>query len=122
MVLIYNLNPTKEAKLKLLCRRLNIETRTVEKHEYGCRLGYLLGISEDGQTREGEDFEAEMLYISGIQGGMLSLFIDKLRRERLIIPLKAIQTPTNVEFTSFELYRELQAEREAIAKNMTAHK
>ena len=122
VVLIYNLSDAKNAKLKMLCRKLNIEVRTVEKAEYGHKLGYLLGISEDSSSQNGEDFDGEMLYISGLVGGMLNLFIDQLRRNKIIIPLKAVQTPTNSGFTSYELYRELSAEREAIAKGMNAHK
>ncbi len=122
VVLIYNLSDAKNAKLKMLCRKLNIEARTVEKAEYGHKLGYLLGISDNSSSQNGEDFDGEMLYISGLVGGMLNLFIDQLRRNKIIIPLKAVQTPTNSWFTSYELYRELNAEREAITKGMNAHK
>lgn len=120
-VLIYNLTPERDAKLKMLCRKFGIGSRSVDKSEYGYSLGYLLGITEDDAVKDGEDFDEEMLYIAGIRGGMLNLFIDQLRRQKLIIPLKAIQTDTNVGFTSRELYRELSAEREAIAKGRTQH-
>ena len=119
-VLIYNLSPQQDAKLKMLCRKMNIGSRTVEKSEYGKKLGFLLGLSEDGSDAAGEDFDDPMLYLSGL-GGMLNLFLDQLRRNRLVIPLKAVQTDTNVRFTSFELYKELCAEREAIARGMNAH-
>ena len=119
-VLIYNLSPQQDAKLKMLCRKMNIGSRTVEKSEYGKKLGFLLGLSEDGSDAAGEDFDDPMLYLSGL-GGMLNIFLDQLRRNRLIIPLKAVQTDTNVRFTSFELYKELCAEREAIARGMNAH-
>ncbi len=121
MVLIYNLNPAKDAKLKMLCRKLNIGSRTVDKSEYGYKLGYLTGVSDDSQTKDGDDFDDEMLYISDLRGGMLNLFLDQLRRNKITVPLKAIHTPTNEGFTSYELCRELCAEREAIAKGMSAH-
>lgn len=120
-VLIYNLSPDRDAKLKMLCRKMNIGARTVEKQDYGRKLGSLLGLSQDDSVTDGEDFDGEMLYIAGLRGGMLNLFLDQLRRKKLIIPLKAIQTETNTEFCSYELYRELCAEREAIRKGMTAH-
>lgn len=115
-VLIYNLDPRKDAKLKMLCRKMNIGARSVEKDEYGVTLGCLLGLSQDESVREGGDFDDEMLYIAGLSGGMLHLFLDQLRRNKLVIPLKAVRTETNLGFTSYELYRELSAEREAIAK------
>lgn len=120
-ILTYNLAPEKDAKIKMLCRKLNISARTVEKDEYGCTLGYLLGLSQDASVREGEDFDGEMLYLAGLNGGMLQILLDQLRRKKLTVPLKAVQTPVNLGFTSYELYRELSAEREAIAKGTQAH-
>lgn len=120
-VLIYNLTPARDAKLKMLCRKFGIEARSIEKSEYGQTLGCLLGLCEDRVTGGGEDFDEEMLYIADIRGGMLNLFLDQLRRNKLIIPLKAIQTDTNIGFSSYELYRELSAEREAIAKGRQHH-
>lgn len=124
-VLIYNLNDNKNAKLKMLCRKLNIEARTVDKNEYGYKLRFLSfmeDIPDDAPKANGTDFDDEMLYLCGFSGGMLNIFLDQLRRNKLIIPLKAVQTETNSEFTTYELHRELCAERKAIAENMTAHK
>ena len=120
-ILIYNLAPEKDAKVKMLCRQFGIGTRSIEKSEYGYTLGYLAGLSQDDTVREGADFNDEMLYIIGLRGGMLNLFLDQLRRKKLIVPLKAIQTETNSTFTSYELYKELCAEREAIAKGAVQH-
>ena len=121
MVLIYNLTPQKEAKLKMLCRKMNIESRSVNKAEYGYELSLLLGLSQESFEKELTDFDDEMLYIAGLRGGMLNLFLDQLRKNKIIIPLKAIQTETNMHFSSCELYKELCAEREAIAKGMIHH-
>ncbi len=120
-ILIYNLSPQQDARLKMLCRKMNIGSRSVEKSEYGLRLGALLGLTEDHTVAEGEDFDDAMLYLCGL-GGMLNLFLDQLRRNRITVPLKAVQTDTNVGFTSYELHRELCAEREAIARGMNAHR
>ena len=120
-ILIYNLEPRKDAKLKMLCRRMNIGARSVDKSEYGSTLGHLLGLTADAGAGEIGDFDEEMLYIAGLQGGMLHLFLDQLRRNKLIIPLKAVQTDTNIGFTSCELYRELCAEREAFKNGAQFH-
>lgn len=120
-VLIYNLPPEKDAKVKMLCRKFGFDSRSIERSEFGCTIGYLLGLSHDDSVRDGEDFDEEMLYLAGINGGMLKLFLDQLRRKKLSVPLKAIQTNMNIGFTSRELYRELCAEREAIARGTTQH-
>ena len=87
-VLIYNLPPEKDAKVKMLCRKFGFDSRSIEKAEYGYTLGYLLGLSEDDSVRDGEDFEEEMLYIAELRGGMLNLFLDQLRRKKLSVPLR----------------------------------
>ena len=120
-ILIYNLPPEKDAKVKMLCRKFGFDSRTVEKSEYGYTLGFLLGSSQDKAVRDNEDFDEEMLYIADLHGGMLNLFLDQLRRKKLSVPLKAIQTEMNVGFSSTELYHELCAEREAIAKGTKQH-
>ncbi len=120
LILLYNLSGEKEAKIKLLCRKMNLGSRSVGKSEYGKPLCSLLG--EDGDMQKPyEDFSDEMLYMSGLHGGMLNLFLDQLRRQKLSVPLKAIETETNRTFTSYELFRELCAERDAIMKGTTAH-
>ena len=120
-VLIYNLSPQKAAKLQMLCRKLNLSSACVEKDSFGYTLAYLLGLSDDDTKTSGDDFDTEMIYMSGIYGGMLQLLLDQMRRNKLIIPLKAIQTEHNLGFSSYELYKELSAEREAIAQGMRRH-
>ena len=118
-VLLYNIGGEKEAKIKLLCRKMYFDCRSVEKREYGAPLSDLL--AGEGAEAPYEDFDGEMLYIAGIRGEMLNLFLDQLRRKKLSVPLKAIMTETNRGFTSAQLYRELCAEHEAIKKGLSAH-
>ena len=73
-VLIYNLDPEKDAKVKMLCRKMNIEAQTVEKSDYSMTMGALLGLTEDTARREGKDFDDEMMYLVDLRGGMLNLF------------------------------------------------
>ncbi|MBQ3416363.1 MAG: DUF3783 domain-containing protein [Ruminococcus sp.] len=121
-VLLYNIEKQKELKIKMLCHKLNIGFRTVEKEEFGYRISYLLGLSADDVREEGEDFSEEMLLLSDIGGGMLNLFLTQLIRQKTPVALKAVRTDTNMQFMSYGLYRELSAEREAIQRGVTAHK
>lgn len=120
-ILLYNLNPTKAAKLKMLCRNFFIEAVEVPREHYGKKISCLLGEGDDREDVQGEAFTEEMLYFADINGGFLSIFLDQLRRKKLTVALKAVKTDTNVNFTSYELFRELSAEREAIAQGKTAH-
>ena len=116
VVLLYNIAPAKAVKIKLLCRQFLFESREVSREDFGKKISFLLGLSEDGSAAEGSDFAGEMLYFAGINGGFLSVFLEALRRKKAPVALKAVQTDANVDFTSAELYRELCAEHEALNK------
>lgn len=107
----------------MLCRNFFIETQEVEKADFGKPIAALLGEATDeaAQAERSMDFDEEMLYFADINGGFLSILLDQLRRKKLTVALKAVKTETNVRFTSYELYRELCAEREAIQSGRTEH-
>ena len=113
-VFLYNIEKSKALKIKMLCHKLNIMTRDVNKDEYGLKLAALLGESADDTVTAGEDFDDEMLYLADFYGAMLDIFLTQLRRQKAAVALKAVKTETNAGFTSYELYRELKAERAAI--------
>ena len=62
------------------------------------------------------------MLLSDIGCGMLNLVLTQLIRQKTPVALKAVRTDTNAQFTSYGLYRELCAEREAIQRGVTAHK
>lgn len=119
-VLMYNFGGDREIRIKNLCRKLNITYREVALDEQGRRLAYLLGDTDDTADTACEPFTDEMLVFADLYG-MLDIFLAQLRRMKIVVPLKAVRTDTNVSFTSRELYDELCAERAAIARGMTAH-
>lgn len=46
-VLMYNIDDSKRLKIKLLCNKLNIRAREVEKSEFGLKISTLLGLDDD---------------------------------------------------------------------------
>ena len=120
-VLLYNIESKKEIKIKMLCHKLNIGFRSVKKEEYGYLIGYLLGMDSDDTQGTGEDFSDEMLLLSDIESGMLTLFLTLMRKQKTPVELKAVRTESNARFTSYELHRELCAENAAIKRGVTAH-
>lgn len=118
---MYNIERGKAAKLKMLCRNFFMEAREVPKEDFGRKTSDLLSGNGGGAVAEGEDFSEEMLYFADINPSFLGVFIDQMRRKKLSVALKALKTETNVDFTSFELYKELSAEHEAMSKGKTAH-
>ena len=120
-VLLFNIKAEKAAKIKMLCRKLYIETQTVNRDQYGLRMEQIIADEEARAQEPEQSFDEEMLYLADLQGGMLNILLDQLRRRGLSVSLKAVSTPTNLSFTPCELYREIAAEREAIRRGMTAH-
>ena len=120
-ILMFNIESKKAAGIKLLCSGLGIGYHEVDRTEYGKPIGVLLGIAENDGTKPDSDFDEEMLYLVDIGGDLLNALLYDLRRRKLGVGLKAVMTDTNIGFTSYELYRELSAEREAIQKGATAH-
>ena len=120
-VLMYNIESKKAAGIKLLCSTLGFEYRMIEAGDFGRPIAALLGLSDSGDNKPDSVFGDELLYLADIDGGMLDIFLFQLRKRRLTVPLKAVKTDTNVGFTSYELWRELSAERGAIQKGTVAH-
>lgn len=109
-VLMYNIEQGKRIKIKLLCRKLNIKAREVEKTEFGMKISALLGLDDDKTVKPDSDFDGEMLYLSNFYGAALNIFLNLLKKQKTPVALKAVQTESNVGFTSFELYNELREE------------
>ncbi len=120
-VLLFNIDSQKSAKIKMICHRLFIGFRDVEKDEYGLKLSELLSGSKPDIMESGVDFDEEMLYIFGLTNTELNIFLSQLRARKVPVALKAIATDTNLKFTSYELYRELSAEHEAMKNGGVAH-
>jgi hypothetical protein len=120
-ILMFNIEKSKAIKIKMLCRKFFMEATEVSKEDFGCKISYLLGITDDREGAENSVFTEEMLYFADVNGGLFSIFLDRLRRQRLSVALKAVKTETNVHFTAYELFKEISAEREAIARGESAH-
>ena len=121
MLLMYNIEKKKSIEIKNICRKLMISYKKVENSEYGCSIEYLLGLSDNAESKPGEDFSGEMLLMADFNDGFLNIFLTLLRKRKASVDLKAILTDTNRHFTSYELYKELSAERDAINNGNTYH-
>lgn len=120
-ILMFNIEKSKAIKIKMLCRKFFMEAKEVSKEDFGCTMSYLLGMSDAGGRAENSDFSEEMLYFAGFNRGIFGIFLDRLKRQKANVALKAVQTEANVHFTAYELYREISAEREAITRGTSAH-
>lgn len=121
-VLFYNLDTEKGRRIKLLCLPLKIRVRNVSPAEYGLTLEALLRgeAPEDGAGAEG--FPEEMLVMSGLTSSQMNAFLLGFRRKKIpAVALKAVATPTNLQWNARQLRDELLKEHEAMQAGKTAH-
>ena len=122
MVLLYNLNNEKGAKIRRMCLPLGLRARLVETAEYGLTLNELVEGAAPETPWAGEAFSDEMLLLVNCTGPLLDRFLQGFRRNKIPpVALKAVLTPTNGAWTSLALREELAKEREAIRQGQAAH-
>lgn len=125
MILCYNLKGTKKGrKLGMLGSFLGFRIKYVEKKEYLKSIGELTGLvnekeTTDSQISEQQDieaFEEELIVIQMEDHRMLDKLLFQMRKEKVQIPLKAIVTAQNQNWTSEALYKEIKKEHESMMK------
>lgn len=124
LILAFNITPEKQIKLRMLCALVKAQFKPVAPADYSLTLGELiLGKGAAPQSKTAADtFADEMLVIAGLSGQKFNLFLRDFKRMGIQpIPLKAMLTATNAEWTPVQLYQELCTERDAFARGESAH-
>ncbi len=113
-VLAFNVKESELAKLKTVCGGMGISLKAVDRELYGCRLGAIAdGSAEPCASPEG-DFTEPLLVMASFSRRQFDIFLK--RPEAAGVPLKAVMTEHNAEWTPLRLYGELCAEREAFRR------
>ena len=114
-VLLYNFrDPARRARIRGWLERKGIRSQDVAPTELHHSLGALLdlpGFDRETGLRLERGFDEEMLVMFGFQGTMLRDFLAFFREEGLPpVALKAMITPTNVNWSSLALHEALKEE------------
>lgn len=113
-VLLYNLNNEKGRKIRFLLVRLGMRIRVIEKEDYGKPLGVLAGMKDvtlENEDAPVEDFDDEMMVLYRFSDKRLDAFLQEMRKEGIErVDLKAVLTPTNCRWNSWQLFQEIQEE------------
>ncbi len=113
-VLLYNLNNEKGRKIRFLLVRLGMRIRVIEKEDYGKPLGVLAGmkgVTLENEDAPVEDFDDEMMVLYRFSDKRLDVLLQGMRKEGIErVDLKAILTPTNCRWNSWQLFQEIQEE------------
>ena len=122
LLLLYNLNNDKGAKIRRMCLPLGIRARLVAPEEYTLPLGELAEGAASAAPAPEDPFTDEMLLLVNCPGPLLDRFLQGFRRSKIPpVALKAVLTPTNRAWDSLSLHQELCREREAIRAGQAAH-
>ena len=122
IVLLYNVKGQPYTpQLKTILLKLGIRIKAVLPEDYGKKIGELLGITLNPSAQApavspSNLIDDEMLVMFNFTESRLNQFLGELRRAGITIPLKAIVTPHNSSWTSYELHAELSQERETFQK------
>lgn len=123
-VLLCNLTEEKRRRtVKNLLFRLGIPCREIEPAEQGLPLRAFLTPEAEPAPAEGtareRPFGEEMLIMDHLDPRQFNGLLDGMKRAGVRIPLKAVVTPHNIGWSVSRLYRELQAEHEALTAGGT---
>lgn len=118
MVLLYNMQPTDLRRLTPLLQRNGIVVRTIPKEQYAIPLNVLLGYKAPGKLLPslGVELAEPMLVMHGFSSEQVDTVLALLRESSIRVDLKAVTTPTNLAWTSLQVYAELRRERESFLK------
>lgn len=107
-------------RLAAVCKALDsvgAAHRIVEESEYKTPIGTLLQLSV--KQRKGPkpiSVTDEMMVLCGLDEDDLDRVLGALRGAGLIVPYKAVLTPTNKDWTGAQLLAELRTEHEEMQK------
>ena len=113
-VLLYNCSGPQWSKLRQVFVMQKLRMKAVEPGQYGLPLTQLLEGSDEAAGVE-EEFSDPMLVFCSLTGPKLDQLLGAMKRAKLPpIPLKAVLTPSNREWTSQQLWQELRREHQAM--------
>ncbi len=122
-ILLFNIeDKSVRNNLRNIYTSLKINVKYVEKLSYNMTLGELSGaVKMDPKKRpepyKGEELADSMIIFAGLEGQILSVAIDILKSAKKPFPYKAVMTDTTKNWTVPEVFTEIKAEHEALAKN-----
>ena len=117
-LLMYGLDGKKSSRLRLICIKLNIRAKLVPPSEFAEPVGAAAGFFPiSGEAHKAEPFPEEMLVMVEFGAKLLNSFLQELRAAHLPpIPLKAVLTPSNMEWSAYRLRDELVREHQSFQK------
>lgn len=120
-VLLYNFDGDRLPKVKRALLPLKFLLKTVSKEDFSQPIGVLAGvkgIEPVNEKYDGDGFDDEMIVMGGFTSAKIDALVRALNKNGIgKIALKAVITPTNVNWNSVELYKAVKADHDEMSKN-----
>lgn len=121
-VLLYNLEKSDKGQIMMkILGQLGIDIKIVDEKDILQPLGYLLnmdGFEATSLEISEEVIEEEMMVIHNFSDEQINLMLEIFKGAEVpFIPLKAITTPMNIEWSFHQLYQEIKKEYEMMKKS-----
>lgn len=121
-VLLYNLEKSDKGQIMMkILGQLGIDIKIVDEKDILQPLGYLLnmdGFEATSLEISEEVIEEEMMVIHNFSDEQINLMLEIFKGAEVpFIPLKAITTPMNIEWSFHQLYQEIKKEYERMKKS-----
>ena len=122
-ILMYNCSGPEFSRLRQIFAMLRLRMRPVGPERYHLTLRELANGGGEASEQAEEPIPEAMLVFCGLGDALLHQVLEVIRLAKLPpIPLKAVLTASNQEWTTWQLREELLKEREAIAAKLQEQK
>ena len=120
-ILALNLTDERQSKLRFICMKLGLLMKTVPAEDFHQPIGALCGLLPRAEGAAEASFADELLVFCHMSSMQVNRFLQTARQMRFApVALKAVLTPTNVNWTAQQLHAELREERQAILRGGAA--
>ena len=123
-VLLYNFTEeTRRKKVKAELFRMGLPSEEIPASAQNRILGDLLKAENGRPAAEppGNPFREEMIVLYELTPRQFHGFLDGLKRQGIRVPLKAVVTEHNINWSSLQLRDELMKEAEAMQQGRSIH-
>ena len=117
---LYCIDSDKAATIEKIFSPMGISVKSVVEDDYHKPLSALVfAIGKSAEPAESADtIDEPMMILHGLDRNLLDKAVTALRKNDVIIPLKAITTPTNLSWSSVKVFQNLKEEHEAFKKGL----
>ncbi len=124
LVLIYHMPQEQMQKLRQVCSGLNIAVKAMGPDTVSVPLGMAAGaedwrnplLSQTHNVKDPGPLTEPLLVIAGLEEALFDRFLAVLRREQMIIPMKAVLTANNANWNALQLAAHIAEERKAFLR------